>query len=85
MMSMMRTMLFRMVNLAAAIAGMLALSRPAQAQGCALCYASVSAAGAAAQEALRSGILALLIPVLLLMIAVAVLVWRRRGSPETTL
>jgi hypothetical protein len=49
-------------------------------QGCAMCYASASAAKAGAIQALRSGILVLLIPTLLIFAVLAVLVYRRRNQ-----
>ncbi len=52
----------------------------AYAQGCAMCYTSASAAKASAIQALRSGILILLIPSLLIFAATAVLVIRRRNQ-----
>jgi uncharacterized membrane protein YjgN (DUF898 family) len=55
-------------------------SSPAYAQGCAMCYTSASAAKASAIQALRSGILILLIPSLLIFAATAVLVIRRRNQ-----
>jgi hypothetical protein len=55
-------------------------SRMAHAQGCAMCYTSASAARAGAIQALRSGILILLIPTLLVFAATAVLVIRRRNQ-----
>ena len=77
-------MVRRILSLACLVAGLLGFAPRAWAQGCVLCYTSAAAAGAAAQEALRSGILALLIPVLLLLIGVALLIWRR-ATPSTTL
>jgi hypothetical protein len=55
-------------------------ARAAYAQGCAMCYTSASAAKAGAIQALRSGILILLIPSLLIFVATAVLVIRRRNQ-----
>jgi hypothetical protein len=52
----------------------------AYAQGCAMCYTSASAAKAGAIQALRSGIMILLIPTLLIFAASAVLVIRRRNQ-----
>ena len=52
----------------------------AYAQGCAMCYTSASAAKAGAIQALRNGILILLIPSLLVFAATAVLVIRRRNQ-----
>ena len=76
-------MIRRVFSLACLLAGLLGFTPRAWAQGCVLCYTSAAAAGPAVQEALRSGILVLLIPVLLLLIGMAVLVWRS-ATPSTT-
>ena len=47
------------------------------AQGCALCYTSASAVGAAGQRSLDYGILALLIPALALFLTVMFMLYRR--------
>ncbi|MBZ5543752.1 MAG: hypothetical protein LAO07_08755 [Acidobacteriia bacterium] len=64
------------------------VARVAYAQGCAMCYTSASAAKAGAIQALRSGTLILLIPPLLMFVAIAVVVIRRRNhfneNPEWT-
>ena len=52
----------------------------AYAQGCALCYTTASAAGAAAQRSLDYGILALLAPALTLFLCVLFLLYRRAIS-----
>jgi hypothetical protein len=54
--------------------------RGAYAQGCALCYTTASAAGAAAQRSLDFGILALLAPALTLFLCVMYLLYRRAVS-----
>ena len=76
-------MLRRIVSAACLIAGLLGSAAPARAQGCVLCYTSALAAGKGVQDALRNGVLVLLVPVALLLIAIAVLVWRR-AAPVTT-
>jgi hypothetical protein len=53
------------------------VSPSAHAQGCALCYTTAAAAGAAAARSLNFGILTLLVPALLLFVAVFVLLLRR--------
>jgi hypothetical protein len=58
----------------------LASARGAYAQGCALCYTTASAAGAAAQRSLDWGILALLAPALTLFVCVIFLLYRRATS-----
>jgi len=55
----------------------LAAAPHAHAQGCALCYTTASAAGAAAQHALNWGIFALLAPALVLFLSVIFLLFRR--------
>ncbi len=63
-----------------AFAYLFAASRLAYAQGCAMCYTTAAAAKAAAIRALKSGILILLIPPLLMFIAIFVFAYRRRNS-----
>jgi len=63
-----------------AFVGVLAPARDAYAQGCALCYTTASAAGAAAERSLNWGILALLAPALILFLSVVVLLFRRAAS-----
>lgn len=58
----------------------LGAARGAYAQGCALCYTTASAAGAAAQRSLDWGILALLAPALTMFLAVMFLLYRRTLS-----
>jgi hypothetical protein len=52
----------RLTGMLAAVALFLALPLPALAQNCALCYTQRAAAGAGVIQALRSGILILIIP-----------------------
>ena len=59
---------------------LLGAARGAYAQGCALCYTTASAAGAAAQRSLDWGILALLTPALTLFLCVMFLLYRRAVS-----
>ena len=63
-----------------ALVGILAWAREAAAQGCALCYPSATAAGAAAERSLDIGILALLAPALVLFLGVIFLLYRRAVS-----
>lgn len=51
----------------------------ASAQGCALCYQSAASAGARAIQALRNGIVILIIPPFLICSAITYLVYRRRN------
>lgn len=52
---------------------------PGFAQGCAMCYTSAAAAKAGAIQALRSGILILLVPPLLMFGAIFVVIYRYRN------
>jgi hypothetical protein len=51
----------------------------AAAQGCAMCYQSAAAAGAHGREALRHGILILLLPAASLFLGICGLVYHRRS------
>ena len=64
----------------AALIAILASASGAFAQGCALCYTSASALGAAGQRSLDYGILALLTPALVLFLSVMFLLYRRAIS-----
>ena len=58
-----------------------AVSPRAFAQGCALCYTTAAAAGAAAARSLNLGILVLLVPTLIMFVGVIVLLVRRANAP----
>ncbi len=62
------------------VAILLALVQPstAFAQGCAMCYSTAAAAKAVAIQALRSGILILLLPPLVLFVAIFAVAFRNR-------
>ena len=62
----------------AALAGVLSSSALAYAQGCAMCYTSAAAAKAGAIQALRSGILILLVPALTMFAGIFVVIYRSR-------
>ncbi len=62
---------------------LLATARGTWAQGCALCYTTASAAGAAAQRSLNWGILALLAPALIMFLGVLFLLFRRALTATT--
>ena len=51
----------------------------AHAQGCAMCYTSAAASRAGAIQALRSGILILLVPALLMFAGIFVVIYRSRN------
>jgi hypothetical protein len=59
---------------------LLGVARGAYAQGCALCYTTASAAGAAAERSIDYGILALLVPALTLFLCVIFLLYRRAAT-----
>ena len=63
-----------------ALLAILASAQGAFAQGCALCYTSSSAVGAAGERSLDFGILALLTPALVLFLSVMFLLYRRAVS-----
>lgn len=67
----------RLTRILLAAFSALALAPSAFAQGCALCYTTAAAAGAAAARTIDLGILILLIPALLLFIAVLAFAARR--------
>ena len=52
----------RLMGMSAALAMLLALPLPAVAQNCALCYTQAASTGARMIQALRSGILILIVP-----------------------
>jgi hypothetical protein len=59
----------------------------AHAQSCALCYTQAASSGARIIQALRSGILVLIIPPAFLSVGVTVLAYRKRdrfANPEST-
>lgn len=61
----------------AVLLGILASAQGVFAQGCALCYTSSSALGQAGQRSLDYGILALLVPALILFLTVIYMLYRR--------
>jgi hypothetical protein len=63
---------------AVGLAGVLSSSALAYAQGCAMCYTSAAAAKAGALQALRSGILILLVPALTMFAGIFVVIYRSR-------
>jgi hypothetical protein len=64
------------------IAGLilLALPVPAFSQSCALCYTQAASAGARMIQALRSGILVLIVPPMFLTVGIAVLAYKKRNQ-----
>jgi hypothetical protein len=64
----------------ATLLAILSTASGAFAQGCALCYTSASAVGAAGQRSLDYGILALVVPALILFLSVIFMLYRRAVS-----
>jgi hypothetical protein len=75
------TKLFALVATVAAAAIAIGILAPPEsvAQGCAMCYQSASAAGPRAIQALRSGIIVLMVPPACICIGITWLAWRRRN------
>ena len=63
---------------AGTLTGLLFSSALVYAQGCAMCYTSAAAAKAGAIHALRSGILILIVPVLVMCAGISVVIYRSR-------
>jgi hypothetical protein len=70
-----RLMAIALVGLA-----ILALPLPAFSQNCALCYTQAASAGARMIQALRSGILVLIVPPTLMWAVVTVILYRKRNQ-----
>ena len=69
---------FKWTRGVAALIGLFSSSARAYAQGCAMCYTSAAAAKAGALQALRSGILILLVPALVMFAGIFVVIYRSR-------
>jgi cbb3-type cytochrome oxidase subunit 3 len=63
---------------------LLATPLPALAQSCALCYTQAASAGARMIEALRSGILILIVPPTLISIGMIFIMYRKRNQFRET-
>jgi hypothetical protein len=70
----------RIVRLALLASSLLLLCLPAFAQGCALCYTQAASSGARMIEALKNGILLLVIPPTLMSIGVIGICYRKRNQ-----
>jgi hypothetical protein len=68
-----------LIALALAIAAMGTLPAPAFSQSCALCYTQAAAAGSRMIEALRSGILVLIVPPTLMWLIIAMIAYSKRN------
>ena len=69
----------RWTRWAVGLSGVLSSSALAYAQGCAMCYTSAAASKAGALHALRTGILILLVPVLVMCAGIFVVIYRSRN------
>ncbi len=69
---------FLLIAIAMVGLGMLAIPLPAFSQSCALCYTQAASAGARMIEALRSGILILIVPPTCMSVAMIFIVYRKR-------
>jgi hypothetical protein len=67
---------------AAAAAAFGATASTSYAQGCAMCYQTAAGASAPGREALRHGILVLLVPAVSLFLGIFALIYRRRDLPR---
>ena len=63
-----------------AAAVLILAAAPAYCQSCALCYTQAASAGTRFIQALRSGILALIIPPMFLSVGITVLAYRKRNQ-----
>ena len=79
-----REMRLRLVRLALAGSVLLLAALPAFSQNCSLCYTQAASAGARMIEALRSGILILIIPPTLGSIGMIFVVHRKRNQVRRT-
>ena len=70
----------RLIGIALVGLAILTLPLPAFSQSCALCYTQAAAAGARMIEALRSGILVLIVPPMFMWVGVTVMVYRKRNQ-----
>lgn len=65
---------------AAGLAFLSAAAPMAHAQGCALCYTQAASAGARVIQALRSGIMVLVVPPAFLSVGITVMAYRKRNQ-----
>ncbi|HEV2717992.1 MAG TPA: hypothetical protein VGU64_22195 [Terriglobales bacterium] len=75
---------FRLITFGLLALAMLAIPLPAFSQSCALCYTQAASAGARMIQALRSGILILIIPPTLGSIGMIFLVHHKRNQVRRT-
>ena len=70
----------RLMGIALLGLAMVVLSPPAFSQNCALCYTQAASSGARMIEALRSGILVLIVPPTLMWLVVAAIAYTKRNQ-----
>ncbi len=70
----------RLMGIAIVGLAILTLPLPAFSQNCALCYTQAASAGARMIQALRSGILVLIVPPTLMWAVVTVILYRKRNQ-----
>jgi hypothetical protein len=71
---------FLLIGIVLIALAMLAIPVPAFSQSCALCYTQAASAGARMIQALRSGILILIVPPTLMSVAMIFIVYRKRNQ-----
>jgi hypothetical protein len=71
---------FRLIGIALAGFAAVTLSSPAFSQNCALCYTQAASSGSRMIDALRSGILVLIIPPTLMWLVVAGVMYAKRNQ-----
>jgi hypothetical protein len=71
---------FRMVTIATVGLVLVVLAPPAFSQSCALCYTQAASSGSRMIEALRSGILVLIIPPTLMWLVIAAIMYSKRNQ-----
>ena len=72
--------LFQVLTIAVAVFATLALSPAAFSQSCALCYTQAASSGHRMIEALRSGILVLIVPPTLMWLVIAAIAHAKRNQ-----
>ncbi len=72
--------LLRVVGISLVSLALATLSPPAFSQSCALCYTQAASSGARMIEALRSGILVLIVPPTLMWLVVAAILYAKRNQ-----
>jgi hypothetical protein len=79
-----RTLLTRLALIVIAAVVLFASPLPVMAQSCALCYTQAASAGSRMIEALKSGILILIVPPTLMSIGMVFIVYRKRDRCRDT-